>query len=166
MDEPTNDLDVETLELLEELLVDYSGTLLLVSHDRAFLNNVVTSTIVLTENGQIEEYVGGYDDWLKCHQAKLNREEEATKVGAKTKNLGQLKKRQLSYNEQQVLKSLPALIEKLEGEQDTLAELMAAPSFFKKNPEEIKTTQAQMISIQEDLLCAYQKWEDLEGPPA
>ncbi len=122
MDEPTNDLDMETLELLEEKLTDYDGTLLIVSHDRAFLDNVVTSVLVFEGAGVINEYVGGYSDWLAYTQARAQQLAQATKQAAQratTKTAEPLanttKKKKLSYKEQQGLQQLPAVIEQLEA---------------------------------------------------
>ena len=133
MDEPTNDLDIETLELLEELLLDYSGTLLLVSHDRAFLNNVVTSTIVLEGEGEVNEYPGGYDDWLSQRKPKVKESKEKLPDKVAEEEPVREKKpqiRKLSHKEEQELAALPAKIEKLETRQDELYTLMADPDFF------------------------------------
>ncbi len=168
MDEPTNDLDVETLELLEELLLDYSGTLLLVSHDRAFLNNVVTSTIVLEGEGVVNEYVGGYDDWLtqreanikEAKQKDLNKEEKPeVKQVVKTEKQ---KPHKLSFKEEQELAALPAKIEKLELEQDELYTLMLDPAFFKKASQEIAQTKSRLEQIEDELLKVFERWEFLE----
>lgn len=156
MDEPTNDLDVETLELLEELLVDYSGTLLLVSHDRAFLNHVVTSTIALEGNGEIREYAGGYDDWL------IQRAKPRFAVPAPEKKALAEKPGKLSQEEQRELKNLPAAIEKLEAEQGRLFDLMAAPAFYQKPPAEIAQTKQRSENLSQDLQKLYQRWEMLE----
>ncbi|MBF0479122.1 MAG: ATP-binding cassette domain-containing protein [Candidatus Omnitrophica bacterium] len=169
MDEPTNDLDIETLELLEELLVDYTGTLLLVSHDRAFLNNVVTSTIVMEGNGVINEYIGGYDDWLSqreagAKQAKKNEEEETPAPKKNEPSLCEKPKiiKKLSFKEEQELKSLPAKIEELEAKREQFYELMADPAFFKKEPAEIAKIKAELEQVEDDLLAAFQRWELLE----
>ncbi len=166
MDEPTNDLDVETLELLEELLVEYKGTLLLVSHDRTFLNNVVTSTIVLQEEGEITEHVGGYDDWLNINQRAKEERSVSKNTPIKDKHpKSSTPAHQLSYNEQKELKNLPALIEKLEDQQNNLVEMMSEPEFFKKDPKEIAQVKIQLESTEDELLKAYQRWEYLEGDP-
>ncbi|MBF0484395.1 MAG: ATP-binding cassette domain-containing protein [Candidatus Omnitrophica bacterium] len=164
MDEPTNDLDMETLELLEELLVDYSGTLLLVSHDRAFLNNVVTSTMVMEGNGLINEYVGGYDDWLKQSQAPEKNEpkleikaEPKVKAGEKPVIL-----KKLSYKEEKELETLPAKIEELEAKREAFYEKMAEPEFFKQNAVKISEAKLQLENIEDELLAAFQRWEFLE----
>ncbi len=159
MDEPTNDLDVETLELLEELLVEYAGTLLLVSHDRSFLNNVVTSTIVLEGGGEIHEYAGGYDDWLvqrKARNEQLALKSPAAKFG-KTQVVAKL-----NSAEEQELKKLPAEIEKLEAEQEKLFNEMADPGFYQKAPKEISRVKEKSEGIKEKLLKTYERWEYLE----
>ena len=164
MDEPTNDLDVETLELLEELLIEYNGTLLLVSHDRAFLNNVVTSTIVLSGNGEVDEYVGGYDDWL---QQKQNNIKEFTPLkSAESKQPRPDKsndKKQLSYNDKRELSSLPAQIEKLETEQNKIFDIMAQSDFFQRDSNEINQIKTKLESIEDELLKVYERWEYLEN---
>jgi ATP-binding cassette subfamily F protein uup len=164
MDEPTNDLDAETLELLENLLVDFKGTLLIVSHDRAFLNNVVTSSIVFETdaNGEsvIREYVGGYDDWLRQRPVF---EAEAPKVEAKKTPAPKVatKARKLSFKEQRELEGLPALIEKLEKEQADLAEKMADASFYQGGAGAAATATSRLAAIEEELLGAFARWEEL-----
>ena len=163
LDEPTNDLDSETLELLEERLVAYAGTILMVSHDRAFLNNVVSSTIVFEPSG-VKEYVGGYDDWLvqrkKASDAAESSSNPAPKQKAKPKENA---KRKLSYNEQRELNDLPALIEKLETDIAKLHETMADPEFYKRPNEEIAAAQAELNDLQSRLQAAYTRWEELES---
>ena len=161
MDEPTNDLDVETLELLEELLLEYEGTLLLVSHDRAFLNNVVTSTLVFEGEGKISEYVGGYDDWIR--QRKSEAESSAPAAGkpaASTKKKRSQKK--LSYKEKRELESLPKQIEALEAEQDTLQQQLTDPAFYQQGGEAVSTATDRFKQIEQQLEQAYQRWEVLE----
>ena len=162
LDEPTNDLDIETLELLEELLGNYEGTLLIVSHDRAFLDNVVTSTLVFEGSGKIQEYIGGYNDWLQ--QAKKNVKQDAVKNFNK-ENLVQEKqidKKKLSYKEQQELKDLPKKLEKLEAEQSKVQELVATADFYQQMPDKISTTLARLKQLEDELLLAYERWEVLE----
>jgi len=167
MDEPTNDLDVETLELLEELLVEYSGTLLLVSHDRAFLDNVVTSTLVFEGDGRIGEHVGGYSDW----QAWAARQKPAapTALGATavTKPAPKAERvagaRKLRYKEQRELEALPAQIETLETRQGELQQQVADPAFYKQDGAAIATTLAELEQINRDLEAAYERWAELEG---
>ena len=162
MDEPTNDLDIETLELLEELLVDYPGTLLLVSHDRAFINNVVTSTLVLEGEGRVGEYVGGYDDWLR--QRKPDTPSKIKKTVTKAPKLAaqQQRPRKLSYKEKRELEALPQHIETLEAEQCQLYQTMADPAFYKKEGAEIIKAQDRLKSLEQELAVTYQRWEILE----
>jgi len=148
LDEPTNDLDIETLELLEDLLVEYPGTVLLVSHDRAFLNNIVTSTLVFEENGKFSEYVGGYDDWLRQRPAL----QEAPKETAKPKN----------NQDRRALEKILKQIEKAEKEQENLHQIMAVPAFYQKNKEEISSTQQQLDAIEKKLEVLYKDWERME----
>lgn len=164
MDEPTNDLDVETLELLEELLLDYTGTLLLVSHDRAFLNNVVTSTLAFEGQGKIGEYPGGYDDWIDQRSAteKNNRNDHEGKkaVHAKPKTI---KPRKLGYMQQRELEALPKKIEDLEAEQQHLFTVVSGPDFYKKSKTEITTLQSRLESVETEIAAAYERWEALEN---
>jgi len=163
MDEPTNDLDVETLELLEELLVVYSGTLLLVSHDRAFLNNVVTSTMVLEGNGVIGEYPGGYDDWLS--QRKIAHPLEQMEDVEKIKELKKERVRKpgsLSFKEKRELEGLPEKIEKLEADQAERINIMGDREFYKKDPKEIADIKLKLQETAENLLEAYKRWEFLD----
>ncbi len=162
LDEPTNDLDVETLELLEELLAEYSGTILLVSHDRAFLNNVVTSTIVLEGDGVINEYVGGYDDWISQSKGGLQPKETPKAVKEETKPV-ENKRRKLSFKEEKELAAVTAKIEKLEIEREELFTMMADNSFFQKDPAEITKTKARLETIEDELLQSFQRWEELES---
>lgn len=159
MDEPTNDLDMETLELLEELLLNYKGTLLLVSHDRAFLNNVVTSTLVF-ENEGINEYVGGYDDWLRQRPQQTSTTKATTNTLAiKTKP----KQKKRNYNDQRELEELPKKIETLETELEQLHAAMAEPSFYQKKNDEINSAKTRLTEIENTLGEAYKRWEILEG---
>jgi ATP-binding cassette subfamily F protein uup len=169
MDEPTNDLDAETLDLLEELLMDYPGTLLLVSHDRDFLNNVVTSTIGFEGCGRIAEYVGGYDDWLRqrpsdapvrdkeCAPAKPAPEKQAP---AKTR-LSYKEKFELTKKRDQ-LKEMPALIERLESELGALQSRMSAGDYYKNSGEIMADDQKRLETLESDLEIAYETWEELE----
>ncbi len=162
MDEPTNDLDIETQELLEELLMEYSGTLILVSHDRTFLNNVVTSTIVLEGNGEIYEYAGGYDDWL----AQRGTKSKVAKPPAMPKAQDPAKpfvKRKLSFKEEKELASLPAQIEKLEAEQEKFYALFADVTFYQRDPQEVAAAQARADVVVGELYKSYQRWEELEA---
>lgn len=163
LDEPTNDLDAETLELLEEKLIEFSGTLLVVSHDRAFLNNVVTSTLVFEPEG-VKEYDGGYDDWLRQRKAAEPppAAEEKPKPAEKPPAKADAGKK-LSYNEQRELKSLPGLIEKLEGSIAALHEEMADPAFYQQEAKVIRQKQAEEAEQQQQLAEAYERWESLES---
>ncbi len=169
MDEPTNDLDLETLELLEELLVEWSGTLLLVSHDRAFLDNVVTSTLVFEGDGRVKEYVGGYEDWLRQRGAQEHPTKPDTsgkRDGGREKgSQGPARKRsnKLSFNEQRELGALPALIEALESELNELNARAAVPDFYKEGAEAIKTTLARMDELPLELTTAYTRWDELDS---
>jgi ATP-binding cassette subfamily F protein uup len=188
MDEPTNDLDIESLEILEDLLLDFTGTLLLVSHDRSFLNNLVTSTLVLDGNGQVNEYIGGYDDWQRqsqevfqtlptslTHKAGVS---PAQRVGAVSllSDSSSLPApasidppRKLSYKEQRELESqkrelaeLPQRIENLEAEQHQLSAAMADPAFYQRGSAEITRDAARLKELEDELSQTYQRWETLE----
>jgi ABC transport system ATP-binding/permease protein len=166
LDEPTNDLDAETLELLEERLVEFTGTLLVVSHDRAFLNNVVTSTIVF-EADEVREYVGGYDDWLRQRPNPVVAQGEGKPPSAKeqprsSSNEPPARRRRLTYQEKRDLESLPAKIESLDAEVAQLHEAMARPEFYKQPTVEIVRTQAQLRELDQQLAAAYRRWEELE----
>ena len=163
MDEPTNDLDTETLELLEELLLDYQGTLLLVSHDRAFLNNVVTSTLAFEGAGKVGEYVGGYDDWLLQRQPEPQKAvEKITSAKSKPKPRRE-QSQKLSYKDQRELERLPQQIEILEAEQEELYQTLSDPSFYRENGSEIAAVRTRLEMIEQKLEAAYERWETLES---
>ncbi|MEA5114033.1 MAG: ATP-binding cassette domain-containing protein [Geobacteraceae bacterium] len=163
MDEPTNDLDAETLDLLEDLLLEYSGTLLLVSHDRDFLNNVVTSTLAIGEGGQVREYVGGYDDWLRQSAAELAASEPSPTPPQKEKPRPQAEKpRKLSFKEQRELEALPDSIAGMEKEMDDIHRKLADPEYYRTAGAEVATLTARMEELENDLEEAYQRWEALE----
>jgi len=165
MDEPTNDLDVETLELLEELLMEYKGTLLLVSHDRSFLDNVVTSTLVFEERGEINEYVGGYEDWLRQRKTSttIAKDTHNTTNNSSPKNIANTPTKKLSYSEKQELESLPKEIEKLEERQSALHKQAADPEFYSKTDKTaIITATEQLAEIESKLNRKYKRWEELE----
>jgi ATP-binding cassette subfamily F protein uup len=164
LDEPTNDLDAETLELLEELLGDYPGTLLLVSHDRAFLNNVVTSTLVIAPDGSVREYAGGYDDWMRQRETEESAPASASPAKTDPPRLPRERARKLSYKDQRELESLPARIETLEAEQRRLHEAMAAPTFYQQDRNTIASTMERLESLDRELADAYQRWEALDEP--
>ena len=158
LDEPTNDLDVETLELLEEMLVDYEGTLILISHDRTFLNNIVSSTIVMEGNAIIEQYNGGYDDYImQKDENKKSKSTEVQSVKAKPKKSSQ----KLSYNDQQLLKSLPGNIEDLENEISMAQKLLSDPDFY-QNPDAQNLT-INLKSMEQELELLYEKWSELDS---
>jgi ATP-binding cassette subfamily F protein uup len=167
MDEPTNDLDVETLELLEELLLEYQGTLLLVSHDRAFLDNVVTSTIVFEGEGCIREYVGGYNDWLRQRPAvdveRKSSKQEKPRKSTTPQSEQAAKPKKLSYKDQRELDALPGRIEELDQLIDALQQQMADPSFYQEPPQRIAELKQQLEQAELDLAQAYERWEALEG---
>ncbi len=158
LDEPTNDLDIESLELLEAALQDYDGTLLLVSHDRAFLDNVVTQTLAAEGGGAWKEYVGGYTDWVRQRPATLTEEKASSKAAAREK--GKVK---LSYKETRELESLPKEIEALEAEQGLLAAKMAAPEYFRQAPEVLRADQKRNGEIDGLLMNKLERWEALES---
>ena len=166
LDEPTNDLDVETLELLEEILSEFKGTLLLVSHDREFMDNVVTSIIVLEGHGRVGEYVGGYSDWV-AQGGKLIEATEHKKLEKKVAAVEPVAEsattRKLSYNDQRELDKLPALIETLDKKQAELELLMSDPDFFKGEQTDIDKIVQQLADTQQALEIAYGRWEELEG---
>ena len=172
LDEPTNDLDIETLELLEELLQTYRGTVFLVSHDRRFVDNVVTSTLVAEGEGRWREYEGGIQDWLD--QSK--RAGELARAGQAPRDLAERpvrasprgavdeasSRRKLSYKEQRELEALPARIEALEAEQAQLAEAMAGTELYREGPERIATVHARHAAIEEELMTCLERWQALE----
>ncbi len=161
LDEPTNDLDVETLDLLEELLVDYQGTVLLVSHDRAFINNVVTETLVFEGDGQINEYAGGYDDWLaQSAERRAQRAEDARPADLRPSTP---KKRKLSNRERDDLKNLPKKIEQLEAELEALSQKLNDPDFYRGPADEIETVTERAGAIPLELETAFARWAELEG---
>jgi ATP-binding cassette subfamily F protein uup len=165
LDEPTNDLDTETLEMLESRLVEFSGTVLLVSHDRAFLNNVVTSTIAFEPDG-VKEYVGGYDDWLRQRSSEAAEASEpantkspsSRRMNAATTST----KRRLSNKEQRELDLLPSTVEKLELAIAQLHEAMAQPEFFRQTGEQIAAEQGRLKELESQVAAAYARWESLE----
>lgn len=174
MDEPTNDLDVETLELLEELLMDYPGTLLLVSHDRDFLDHVVTSTLVMEGDGRVGEYVGGYSDWLRQGgRATASSAEGAAKTAssspvratppAEAAAPSTASRRKLSYKETRELEQLPARIEALETRLAELTALSSDPAFYQRDAAAITAHNASFAEVQAELDGAYARWAELEG---
>ncbi|ESQ13632.1 MAG TPA: ABC transporter ATP-binding protein [Chromatiaceae bacterium] len=181
LDEPTNDLDAETLELLEELLLGFDGTLLLVSHDRDLLDNVVTSTLVLQGNGQVGDYVGGYSDWLRQRPSPLSSptsqpasqqaSKQAKRPGSESKqsaprsqSSGKPSKpgTKLSYKEQRELEQLPEQIENLEAEQESLHRQMADPALYRGDGSEAAAAKTRLNQIEVELSANYARWEALE----
>ncbi|MBE0575840.1 MAG: ATP-binding cassette domain-containing protein [Desulfuromonadales bacterium] len=160
LDEPTNDLDLETLDLLEELLADFKGTLFLVSHDRAFLNRVVTSTIVFEDNGQINEYVGGYDDWLRQRpqpESALKSKEPLKEKPKKARS------RKLTFKEKRELEALPLQIDALETEVAGLHAKMADPAFYRTAGEQVAATTSRLKTLEAELAETYARWEELDS---
>lgn len=167
MDEPTNDLDVETLELLEELLNDYQGTLLLVSHDRVFLDNVVTSTLVFEGEGQVNEYVGGYYDWLRQRQQAKTTEKSTVselKISPKATDItaGNASPRKLGYKEQRELEMLPAKIEALETEQHDIQQQVGSAEFYRLDKDVVTRVLARLEAVNSELDECYGRWALLE----
>ena len=169
LDEPTNDLDLETLELLEEQLVEWSGTMLLVSHDRAFLDNVVTSTFVFEGAGRVQEYVGGYEDWLRQREPSNTRRDPEARMkrtarpDKKSTTASGSRPKKLSFNEQRELRELPTLIETLESEQRELADRIESPEFYREGAEAIKRTLARVGELEANLAAAYIRWDQLDS---
>ena len=168
LDEPTNDLDLETLELLETQLVEWTGTLILVSHDRVFLDNVVTSTLVFEGSGRIQEYVGGYEDWQRQRrEAEAARPAPAERTAQKAPSAPERAeaggRKRLSYNEQRELERLPARIETLEAEQASLSRTIEGPEFYKERAETIRASLARLEELNLALHAAYERWDELES---
>ena len=169
MDEPTNDLDMVTLELLEEMLSEYKGTLLLISHDRAFMDNVVTSTWVFDGKGNIDEYIGGYQDYLEQRpdQKVVDQKSDVKKAQAKAEAAALAttapKKVKLSYKDQRELEQLPAEIEKLEKEQAELSAKLADGSWFVKDAEAATKASQRLAEIEEVMLEKLERWDTLEN---
>ena len=173
MDEPTNDLDADTLDLLEEMVADYSGTLLLVSHDRAFLDSVVTSTLVFEGAGRVNEYVGGYSDWLR--QRRSNAAGTGGSGQARAANGGPpvsapppappaVKTRKRSFKEQRELEELPRTIARLESEQAQLQASIGDPELFRRTPADAAAAVKRLQAIVLELEAAFERWESLETP--
>ena len=162
MDEPTNDLDVETLELLEELLGEYPGTLLLVSHDRDFLDNVVTSTLVMEGNGRVGDYVGGYSDWLRQRPATVTRATTPAPVTAAPAPVLPAK-RKLSYKDARELEQMPARIEALETSLAAMTAQINDPAFYQRDGAAITAHNAALAMVQAELETAYARWAELDA---
>jgi ATP-binding cassette subfamily F protein uup len=167
LDEPTNDLDSDTLDLLEERLTEYPGTVLLISHDRAFLDHVVTSTIVFEGHGEVNEYIGGYEDWLRqtrppAAKVQKTKKGKSGKSGKKPGNIPGKNAQKLSYAERQELGKLPAKLEKLEEQQKRLHECMARAGFYQRDKAEIIQVQQQLAGFDAELETVFSRWEELE----
>ncbi|CAH1387267.1 ATP-binding cassette domain-containing protein [Candidatus Nitrotoga sp. M5] len=168
LDEPTNDLDIETMELLEDLLAEYDGTLFLVSHDRAFLDNVVTQVIAFEGDGQLMEYVGGYEDWVRVKkQQALNRASVSAAVPVKTSpQVEAIKSKpvtKLSFKEARELEQIPERIASLEQEQEELAATLGAGNLYRDNPTHAKQLQERTVILEDELLQLMARWEELES---
>jgi ATP-binding cassette subfamily F protein uup len=170
LDEPTNDLDIETLELLEEILLTFEGTVLLVSHDREFMDNVVTSLLVLDGHGGISEHVGGYSDW-EARGGRLSEAQPfaaaqpapAPKSAPAKEQRRMPQKRKLSYREQRELDKLPERLESLENQQSELEALLAKPGFYESTQDEIQRVTQQLAEVHSQLEECYQRWGELEA---
>jgi len=164
LDEPTNDLDVETLELLEELLLDYAGTVLLVSHDRAFINNVVTSTLVFEASGRVEAYAGGYDDWLdqRPETGPPQTGKDPGKTGRKSAAPAAAPKK-LGYMQQRELDGLPARIESLESRQEALFQTMSQEDFYRQESRRIAAVKQELADVEQELEKSFARWEELDA---
>ncbi len=164
LDEPTNDLDLETLELLEEILASYSGTLLLVSHDRDFLDRVVTSTLVFESPGTVRDYVGGYQDWLRQRVAKPSNDPAEYSTSFRPANGGKKERpRKFLNREQRELEALPAKIEALEARHQTLSEQLVDPAFYQNEPHRLPKIQTELAGIEAETAAAYARWDELES---
>ncbi|HEU4708046.1 MAG TPA: ATP-binding cassette domain-containing protein [Methylophilaceae bacterium] len=167
LDEPTNDLDIDTLELLETLLQDFPGTLFLVSHDRAFLENTVTQVIAFEGNGVLTEFGGGYDDWRRFSDQRAMERQAAEKAAASKPSLAKPaekpKSGKLSYQETRELEQLPERIEALEAEQSGIHARLADAEIYREQPEEVKALQLRLETLEKELAAAMERWEDLES---
>jgi ATP-binding cassette subfamily F protein uup len=166
LDEPTNDLDIETLELLEEMLDQYDGTLFLVSHDRAFLDNVVTQVIAFEGDGKLMEYVGGYEDWVRVKKFEANQKSAApvqAKPAAKAEPVKTKSSAKLSFKEQKELDEMPPRIEVLEREQEDIVAALGSGALFRDNPAHAKQLQQRASEIEDELLTLMARWEALEN---
>jgi ABC transport system ATP-binding/permease protein len=164
LDEPTNDLDLETLELLEALLQEYSGTLFLVSHDRAFLDNVVTQVIAFEGNGALREYAGGYSDWQRQRsQAEPTARVRPTIEERRTAQSDRQRPARLSYNETRELAALPQVIAELEREQASITAVLAYPDVYRDEPARVEALRNRYSAIESELMQALERWEALES---
>jgi ABC transport system ATP-binding/permease protein len=162
LDEPTNDLDMETLELLEDYLINYNGTILLVSHDRAFINNVVTSTLVFEGEGAVKEYIGGYDDWLRQRPVESKLPKAASREKSIMPTRAPRPKAKFGQKQQKELESLPRTIQALETEQEELYQALGDPDLYKKDKSNIFSKKEQLEAVKKLLAESYTRWEELE----
>lgn len=162
LDEPTNDLDIETLDLLEELLLEFGGTLIVVSHDRAFLDNVVTSTLVLEGNGRVGEYVGGYSDWVRQRKPAESSPLPQKRVQSPPPQPAKAKKRKLTFKETAELNGLPDRIDALEQEKDRLFTSLGDPAFLREGSG-VAAASARIDAIEAELGASMARWEELES---
>ena len=172
LDEPTNDLDIETLELLEDILLNFEGTVLLVSHDRDFMDNVITSLVVLDGKGGVDEYVGGYSDWearggslteIVQGDSTRKKKQSSTATPVANKQAPEVKKPKLSFNDRRELGSLPAKIEKLEQQQSELEQQMSEPGFYQSGYGQVEAATQKLAEVQRQLEVAFGRWDELEG---
>jgi ATP-binding cassette subfamily F protein uup len=162
LDEPTNDLDIDTLDLLEELLAEYAGTVLLVSHDRMFLDRVVTSTLVFEDVAVVNEYVGGYSDWLRQRKSSEPGKAQTTNKQGTTTDRPKPRSAKLSYKDQRELDQLPQRIEQLETEIEDIHNCMSDADFYRLPGDKIATKKERLSTVEADLKTAYRRWEELE----
>jgi ATP-binding cassette subfamily F protein uup len=162
LDEPTNDLDIETLELLEELIADFDGTVLLVSHDRAFLDNIATSVLVFEGQGRVVEYVGGWGDYIRQAPPTMPSADRGEQRRHQSRESPRDQKRKLSFNEQRELATLPAHIEALEAELERLRHETESSEFYKETPEHIRAVITRQEQIRPELAAALERWVELE----
>jgi len=166
LDEPTNDLDIETLELLEDLLQTYPGTIFLVSHDRTFLDNVVTQTIAAEGTGIWKEYAGGYDDWLRCRKEAIKVDKTSAPKAIEPKTNAKQASGKLSWKEQRELETLPDRIASLEAEQGELTGRLTDPGLHARQPAEAAVIATRLAAIETELLTLLERWESLESRSA
>ena len=166
LDEPTNDLDIETLEVLEQKLCDYTGTLIVVSHDRQFLDNVITSTVVFEEDGKVQEFVGGYSDWLRrghhlaVTDSPIVAEQKKREAAERRKNRNSFK---LSYKDQRELDQLPSEIQRIEAHISDLQNIVAAPDFYAQDNEVMQQTLRELSETESRLEQHVDRWGELES---
>ena len=172
LDEPTNDLDIETLELLEALLQEYDGTIFLVSHDREFLDNVVTQVIAFEGEGILREYIGSYQDWVRTKAAQTTevsskvlpkQQEAAATLNSTVSNVASSVTKKLSYQENRELQALPGKIDGLEQEQKHIALRLNEPTLYRENSGEVKLLQKRLAVIEDELMACFSRWEELES---